>query len=217
MKHNENRLSSVASTCLMTMQEVHGIFSDGVVVDNNQRPVFLSIWGRDTAVQELLARLSVVERDGGLESATLTGSESQACEARTIHIHFGNVDRFDKLTGRMPKTNLFGSVSQVWLYDHMTVEPDRANRKAILLSRLLNPDKESGSEETARLWQLICQTCHLPLLNHWRDTVMEAFSQNGFIQPLFGIGLNGTLIDLGSDDVDQVIGDLIQSEKLSLD
>ncbi len=214
---SEKCFLDVTGMTLMVLPEVPGIFADAVVTDAHESLVFLSLWGRDTAIQELLARLSVSEREGGLEQLSLTGPDHQNVRIRT-----GSADRYGKITGRMPKDNLFGTVSQLWLYDRLVTEPDRVNRKAILLhrdcdlSQPLNHGVDSGEDREFRLWQLVRQTCHLPLLDHWQDTVLDAFRQEGWIQDLPGIGLNGITIDLGSDDVEQVVGSLVLEGRLPL-
>ena len=214
---SENYFSNEPDMRLMVLPEVQGIFADAVVTDTDNVLVFLSLWGRDTAIQELLARLSISEREGSLEQLSLTRPDHPR-----IQIHTSNVDRYGKITGRMPKDNLFGAVTQLWLYDRLVTEPDRVNRKAILLhqncglSQPLNHGVDSSEDREFRLWQLVRQTCHLPLLDHWRRTVLDAFHQEGWIQDLPGIGLNGTTIDLGSDGVEQVVGSLVQEGWLPL-
>ncbi|MBL3529518.1 MAG: hypothetical protein JMN27_17850 [gamma proteobacterium endosymbiont of Lamellibrachia anaximandri] len=214
---NEKAFLDITGMALMSLPEVPGIFADAVVTDTHEALVFLSLWGRDTAIQELLARLSVSEREGGLEQLSLTGPEYQKVRIRT-----GNADRYVKISGRMPKDNLFGAVTQLWLYDRLVTEPDRVNRKAILLHRVsslsqpLSHSMGSDEDKASRLWQRVRQTCHLPLLDHWRDTVLDAFRKEGWIQDLSGIGLNGITIDLGSDDVERVVGSLILDGRLSL-
>jgi len=189
----------------MVLPEVPGIFADAVVTNTDDALVFLSLWGRDTAIQELLARLSVSEREGGLEQLSLTRPDHPR-----IRIHTSNVDRYGKITGRMPKDNLFGAVTQLWLYDRLVIEPDRVNRKAIMLHQ------DAGDNWKSRLWQLVRQTCHLPLLDHWRDTILDAFQRQEWIVDFPGIGLNGTTINLGSDDVESVIEALIRQGELPL-
>ncbi|MEJ1397820.1 MAG: hypothetical protein RPU52_09890, partial [Candidatus Sedimenticola sp. (ex Thyasira tokunagai)] len=79
-----------------------------------------------------------------------------------------------------------------------------------------NHGVDSGEDIESRLWQLVRQTCHLPLLDHWQVTVLDAFRQEGWIQDLPGIRLNGITVDLGSDDVEQVIGSLVLEGRLPL-
>lgn len=202
---HEKHVLDESDMALMILPEVHGVFADAVVTDTHGALVFLSLWGRDTAIQELLGRLSVSEREGGLEQLSLTRPDHPR-----IQIHTVNVDRYGKITGRMPKDNLFGAVTQLWLYDRLVIEPDRVNRRAVMLHQ------DSGGDWKSRLWQLVRQTCHLPLLDHWRDTILEAFHQEEWIQDFPGIGLNGTTINLGSDDVEHVVETLIQQGRLPL-
>ena len=81
---------------LLTLFNVDGIFCDALVNDDQDDLIFASLWGRDTAIQELLARLTLSSSEGGIAQLIFRGQNPKA-------IHLGNPDRLDKLTGRMPK------------------------------------------------------------------------------------------------------------------
>lgn len=53
---------------LMQVDEAPELFADAVLVDAADNLLFLSLWGRDTALQEFLARLSLPSHEGGLDS-----------------------------------------------------------------------------------------------------------------------------------------------------
>jgi hypothetical protein len=55
----------------------------------------------------------------------------------------------------------------VWLFDRRCVKPDKANASALALL------PRDSAHRLDRLWMLVRDTCPLPLLDHWRDTVLE--------------------------------------------
>lgn len=190
---------------LMSITEAPGLFADAVVTDQSTL-VFLSLWGRDTAIQEFLARLSLPMQDGGLTAFSLEGDGS-------TYVQVGGADRLQKDTGRMPKTNLFGDVVHLWLYDRLALSPDYANRRALLFYR---PGEES-SALTERLWVLVKDTCHLPLLDHWCETVLAGIEAVGWIKRLEGIGLNAIQVSLPEVQVEETVQYWIRQGYLTVD
>lgn len=206
-----NPLNQIDATrpALMPISDAPGLFADAVLTDEGNNLLFLSLWGRDTAVQEFRGRLSLPVREGGLDNFRL---EAEG----TPFVQVGNPDRLVTDSGRTPPQMIFGSLVHLWLYDRLAVEPDRANRRALLLYR---PDEASTAEgETSlrhRLWSQVTETCHLPLLAEWRDTMLAAFEAAGWIKTLQGVGVAAYALDLGDDAVENVVSRLIQERRLT--
>jgi hypothetical protein len=190
----------------MSIPEAPGLFADAVVTDQSTL-VFLSLWGRDTAIQEFVARLSVPVKEGGMDSFWLEAEDS-------TYVQVGGTDRLQKDTGRMPKTNIFGDVVHLWLYDRLAFSPDYANRRALLFYR---PGEEQTANTSERLWALVKETCHLPLLDHWRETVLEGMTTEGWIKRLDGIGLSAFQISLPESEVQEVVQRWICQHQLTVD
>lgn len=189
---------------LMSINEAPGVYADALLRDERGSLLFCSLWGRDTAIQELLARLSVSIEEGGLRSLRLEGPQG----AETLHLD--RMPSIDKLTGRLPPKNLFGNVVQLWLYDRLAVEPDRASRRALLLQR---QHHDAGTA----LWGLVRSVIHVPLLDAWKGVVLDVFGQRGWIRPMRGINVDAVFVDLGSEAVEAEISRLIQEGRLGLD
>ncbi|KUM43365.1 hypothetical protein AR540_24245 [Pseudomonas sp. EpS/L25] len=90
--------------------------------------------GRDTAVQEFLARLTLGRSNGGLEQFHLIQS------GRSLQV-FPYAERLEKRTTRQ----LRGSLLHVWLFDGRCAVPDRANHLAYALVR-------DGVDPLTSLW-----------------------------------------------------------------
>ncbi|MCH9828974.1 MAG: hypothetical protein K0U79_14655 [Gammaproteobacteria bacterium] len=189
---------------LFPIVELPGVFADALLRDERCGLLFCSLWGRDTAIQELLARLSVPVEEGGLRFLHVEGPQG------TETVHFDRMPTTDKLSGRLPPKNLFGNLVQLWLYDRLAVEPDRANRRALLLQR-------NALHGEAALWNLVRSVTHLPLLDHWNEVVLDVFRQNDWIRPLRGIQVDAAFVDLGSDAVEVEISRLVREGRLTLD
>lgn len=189
---------------LMSINEAPGVYADALLRDERGSLLFCSLWGRDTAIQELLARLSVSIEEGGLRSLRLEGPQG------TETIHIDRMPSIEKLTGRLPPKNLFGNLVQLWLFDRLAIEPDRANRRALLLQR------QTQDADTA-LWALVRNVIHVPLLDAWKDVVLDVFQQRGWIRWLRGINVDAVFVDLSADDVEAEVSRLVRERRLSID
>lgn len=109
----------------------------------------------------------------------------------------------------MPKGNLFGELVHLWLYDPITLEPDRVNRRAILL--MLANDEPDPEMEEHRLWSLVRDVCHLPLLDDWQHILMAEFQQRDWVSPLHHChGIRAMNIDLGGEELEPMVAAMIQ-------
>ncbi|WP_349571131.1 hypothetical protein [Azotobacter salinestris] len=191
-----------AST-LHPIDECPDLYVDACVCDEQRNLVFLSVWGRDTALQEFLARLQLGSAENGLDQfhVTLNGHRLPV---------FPDIDRLEKRTTRQFRGTLFGSLLHLWLFDRRCARPDRANHVAYALI-------EAGTGSTQRLWSLAMETCPLPLLPHWREPVMAVLAQHEMLQALPGaLGpVTAWRLSLRIELLESLLGDLIRQGVLS--
>jgi hypothetical protein len=98
----------------------------------------------------------------------------------------------------------------VWLFDRRCVKPDKANASALaLLPRRFR-------HRLDRLWTLVRDTCPLPLLDHWRDTVLELLQTRRMLTRLpFALGpLEGHRLALDVPALTKALGELIRNGTL---
>ncbi len=188
---------------LLILESVYGIYCDAWVADDDDWLVFASFWGRDTAIQEFLARLTLSTAEDGINQLYLTGGT-----AKTLRI--GNPERLDKLTGRMPKANLFGDIVQLWLFDKTVREPDYANHKAV---RLQQPSEDFPKQEG---WELLKLVSPLPLLDPWQSILTELARSEGWLKIHAGFKLVALAIELPEQTFEQQISRLIQAGMLTV-
>ena len=166
---------------LYTFDECRDLYADAFCIGRQRECLFLSLWGRDTALQELLARLTLPTADNGLDSLHL-------CQGDTRHpMVFGDMDRYSRRSARVRQTR-FGTLVHVWLFDQRCITPDRANLHSIALL----DDEEGTCPVDDQLWPRVRELCPLPLLDHWRAPVMTisgvlsgigCHSKNGMYRP----------------------------------
>lgn len=192
---------------LFRIDECPDLMADGCVADENGNLVFLSIWARDTAVQEFLARLTLSRTEQGLERFHLITEQDVL-----VPIFVGNADHLEKRSTRAFRRTLFGSMVHLWLFDTRCVKPDKANASALAL---LPRDR---SDHTGRLWALVRETCPLPLLDHWRDAVLALLQSQEMLTRLpFALGrLEGHRLALDISALTTALGDLIRSGTLGV-
>lgn len=192
------------NTTLLTLSDVPCIFCDGYLCDERRTLLFMSVWGRDTAIQELLGRLTL-QKEEGLSQLTLTDS--------SLHEHLlftGNNGNLDKRTTRHQRTR-FGTLVHLWLFDKRCLEPDRSNGQAFLL---LRGDDANWRD---RLWVLLKETTSLPLLEHWQDGVLDYLQHSQMVVPFGGYGgLCGWQMQLDTPALTAFIRDAICTGALSL-
>lgn len=147
--------------------EMSDLFVDACVRDEAGQLVFMSCYGRDTAIQQLLASFQLKPSQGGLDWFRLE------CDDATTTVFVGDPDRLEKFSGRLPRENLFGNLAHSWIYDPVVMKPDNSNRIAWVI------EPEAWSEKlTERLLEKVWRTYQslspVPLLDHWREPVLDA-------------------------------------------
>lgn len=193
---------------LYRIQECQDLMVDACLCDERRNLIFLSLWGRDTAVQEFLARLTLRQDEKGLDHFHLIDDSEQA---ETL-VFVSDVDRLEKRSTRAFRQTLFGSMINVWLFDVRCIKPDKANSCALALL-------PKDSDRTQRLWALVQETCPLPLLDHWRDPVLDLLNTRAMLCALPAIlgPIEGYRLALDVPALTMALGELIRNEALGIE
>ena len=98
----------------------------------------------------------------------------------------------------------------MWLFARRCVKPDKANASALALL------PKGSAHRLDRLWMLVRDTCQLPLLDHWREPVLERLQAKSMLTRLpFVLGaLEGHRLAIDVPTLTQVLGGLIRSGAL---
>jgi hypothetical protein len=157
---------------LYAVRECSDVFADAALRDESGELLFLSIFGRDTAILHFFASFTLPVGNGGRDGFTLVR------EDETHRVDVSDPNTLDKLTGRLPRGNLFGNLTHVWMYQADAIKPDRSNRRALVLRF-----DETEEVFSTRLWLLVRELCPVPLLDHWREPLMAAMGEE-LVTPL---------------------------------
>jgi len=198
----------ISPTGLYSIDEAQDLMVDACLCDAQRQLVFLSLWGRDTATQAFLGRLTV-----GAEEDGLTGFHLQTSPEDSMPVEIGNIDRLGKRTTRALRGTLFGTLNHLWLFDRRCVQPDKTNARALAVIPRDTPNKAE------RLWRLVTETCPLPLLDHWRDGVLQLLKDRSMLTELpFSVGpLMGFQLSLDVSALTQDLGNLIRAGLLDVE
>ncbi|HET9645873.1 MAG TPA: hypothetical protein VFP68_21525, partial [Burkholderiaceae bacterium] len=159
------------------IQEFSEVMADACLRDSEGRFLFLSIYGRDHALLQFLSALELPATQGGVDIFHLV---DECGEASPVHV--GGTDRLTKSSVHLPKANLFGPMSHMWVYHKAIEEPDFANRHAWVL--VPGADDETQRKLQDKAWAMVQRLSPVPLLDHWRERVMAEAFKSGLVKPL---------------------------------
>lgn len=151
------------------VEEFPEVWADACIRDSDGRFLLLSLYGRDGSLMQLMAAMELGGKPNGIQRFHLLAGDG------TRHMtEIGGTDRLAKQSTRLPKQNLFGPLSQMWLFDKQLQEPDRANRIGWALHRHATADPRPQDEQLCdQAWQLIKSMSPVALLEHWRGAILK--------------------------------------------
>ncbi len=186
-----------------TISEINDVFVDAFLTDENSNLLFLSIWGRDTAVQEFIARLTISNHEDSIKDIRVNNGKNGEAD-RIINIPPANI--LDKYSSRVG-SDIYQNLTQVWIYDKCVMKPDLANRRVYQMF--------TQSQKCPDPWPLIKSVCHIPLLDNWREPIIQKFMDHGwceFIPEIYGDGMRGLRIDLSDPSVESTVSAMVQDK-----
>jgi len=197
--------TSSSTKPLYRIDECPDLMADGCVGDEHGNLVFLSVWARDTAVQQFLAQLTLGRDEQGLDQFHVINEQGGS-----IPVFVGNLENLEKRSTRVYRRTLFGSMVNLWLFDRRCVKPDKANASALALL------PRDSAHRLDRLWTLVQDTCPLPLLDHWRDTALDLLQSRAMLTRLpMALGsLEGHRLALDVPALTKALGELIRNGTL---
>jgi hypothetical protein len=188
---------------LYKLSVINDVYADAFLTDESGHLLFMSLWGRDTALQEFIARLSLATTENGIRNFNVYGDDGVK-----HFVQIPGTDYLSKTTDKTSKDTVLGQLNHLWIYDRLAECPDFTNQRALMLSEC---------EKTPDPWPLVKTICQIPLLDPWRETVLACFTGRKWIQPLErGRGIRGLFIDLGHDEVEAEISSMVRSREVTI-
>lgn len=160
--------------------EQSDVFVDAMASDHHAQLLFVSVYGRDTSVQQFMARLHQSSRDGGVDQLTALPHYGAKPDLQVL---VGDPKRLEKVTGRMPKTGLLGNLVHAWIFDPAVQLVDHATRSAWLFNHRTTAALDEDALK-AQAWKLVKDLSAVPLLDTWAEaTLRHVQASGGFISP----------------------------------
>lgn len=138
---------------------------------------FLSVWGRDTATQELLARLTLPTNESAslAQGFNLVLESTSASSSNKILVI---PDQLEKTFSRTFGRTKFGSINNLWLYDNRAVKADKANHSAFVMlrdcSNIQSLAQLPQHPQFSNCLQQLIGVSPVPILEHWAPVVFQA-------------------------------------------
>jgi len=187
---------------LFSISAISDVYVDSFLTDDSGYLIFISVWGRDTAIQEFLARLQLPKSENGIHDFYIMEDGNRR------YVNMPNVDSLDKCFAKTKKETVFGVMNHLWIYDKLAVRPDFSNRRALVLFK--------SSDTAPRLWPIIKSICHLPLLDEWEEIfTKKCFDEEWITEISNGHGMKAYQISL-DDNVENVVESMIREGDLRL-
>ncbi|WP_392560307.1 hypothetical protein [Orbus mooreae] len=157
----------------LILKDIPDLMCDGCVVDSDDNLIFLSVWGRDTAMQELLGKITIGSSSNmGLAEIRLLNHLNLLTHAKLTK------DReYDKRTQKFQHP-LFGTLNHAWIFDSRTKTPCRTSQSTILM---FDSETSQGVIDDC-LFESIKHLTSIPLLDHWKKSVVTIAKEHDMIQ-----------------------------------
>ena len=182
------------------LKEIRGLYVDACIARSDKTLAFLSVFGRDTAMHQLRAAITLADQARGLSSLECV-KEGRPSFKVLLDNHSFLSDELRTRTKIAP----YGAMGHCFIVDARCREIDKANGRATLLLQNANQLDEA-------VWQIISELSPVALLPHWQVAVMQHIE--GLCTPLIGIGsVKGVDIAL-PEGFEYRIGSLVRQKVL---
>ena len=188
---------------MIHIKQQASVFCDGFVA-NDTGLLFASFWGRNTSLQQFLARMELPIHEDGINELTFEVSKETS---QTFFLQ--NVKNMQKLSGRVPGTIYDKDLSHVFIYDKSTVKIDcAAYRATILYFDTTQIDNQS-------IWKLLKELSPIPLLDTWMTHIIKVCHQDGYLVKVDGFGgVSALIVNLHETEFEWSISKMIKDQTL---
>lgn len=217
---------------LYAIERCTDTYVDVCLRDEGGRLLLLSVYGRDTAIRELQARIHLgSQHQDGLGEMVLKPVEEVG--KRLPHrVSIGNAKELDKLTGRLPAC-VYGNLTHMWLFHPALKSPQKGANTAWVVQPL-NAQQNvltHSQQLRQRIWAAVVHLASIPLLPHWCEPVIRAISRAGMllnmgergndqVHPLLSAPIGNFAVckvQLDQDRLAAIVTDMVRRRQLTLE
>jgi hypothetical protein len=188
---------------MIHIKQQPSVFCDGFVA-NDTGILFASFWGRNTSLQQFLARMELPIHEDGINELTFEVSKETS---QTFFLQ--SVKNMQKLSGRVPNTIYDKDLSHVFIYDKSTVKIDYSVYRATILYF------DNTQIDNQTIWKLLKELSPIPLLDTWMTQIINVCYQDGYINNVDGFGgVSALIVNLHDTDFERSISKMIKDQTL---
>jgi hypothetical protein len=159
---------------LYELTQVSEIYVDAMVRDVQGDLMFMSCYGRDTAIKELMARIQIQGQQGAISELTVKAIDQNG-QSRLATATLLQPKELEHHTGRLPR-GLFGQLIHTWIYNPIILGVNKGAKQAWVIQSEPRIDSEAQALGAIReqVWDAVKQLASVPLLDHWREPVLDS-------------------------------------------
>lgn len=188
---------------MIHIKQQTSVFCDSFVASDTGI-LFASFWGRNTSLQQFLARMELPNYEGGIDELTFEVSPNDSQMFR-----LQDAKNMQKLSGRVPGTIYSKDLSHIFVYDKSAIGIDYSNSKATVL---YFDDKQLDNKV---IWQLIKTISPIPLLDSWMEQIVSFCFENCYISDISGFGgVSALVAKLAVDEFEKLVTTMIKDQHL---
>lgn len=161
----ESSLDMMSPVRMFRIKAFSDLWVDACLRNSEGEFKFLSLYGRDGSIMQFIAALELGRKEGGITRFILVNA---AGHRHSVDV--GPAERLGKHAGRLPKQNLFGPLSQMWIYDSALQDVDRVNRIGWVVLR--GNSRDADQTLPAKAWDLVKRLSPVALLDPWREPLI---------------------------------------------
>jgi hypothetical protein len=155
------------ASSLYRIEAFSDLWVDACLRNSEGELKFLSVFGRDGSLMQFIASMELGVKEGGITRFTLVNGQGERHQ-----VDVGHTDRLGKHSGRLPKANLFGPLSQMWIYDKALQTVDQANRIGWVVHREVDDAAGHSLSLAERTWSLMKRLSPVALMDSWREALV---------------------------------------------
>jgi hypothetical protein len=161
---------------LYEITQVAEVYADAMLRDANGELMFLSCYGRDTAIKELMARIHLQGGKEGISQLTLVQRENGDQNREMATGYLMRPKELVYHSGRLPR-GLFGQLVHAWIYHPCLLAPDKGAQMAWVIEHRFDQETSTTDDHLQRLrdkvWHCVKELSSVPLLDHWQTPVLS--------------------------------------------
>jgi hypothetical protein len=149
---------------LYALGEFNQAYVDAVVINSLGELLLISVYARQTIMQQIISALTLSPNSGGAASLQVVDLEGHLVR----RIHIGARDQLTKKSAKLPVL-ASGEIVHTWIYDQRLAQDDLTNGVGYVV---LDASLEEEQRQVA-IWQKIVHLAPIPLRDVWQEPVMR--------------------------------------------